>query len=142
MKVDYKAIADAVLPGEDYETAYNRMSAETVTTDKDIQTADIKKYLILSDKWLGIKSSADPSAVVTMDALDIFESFRLTDADTGAAVKAKLESMMDALVTAGLITTTDKAAILAMGSEVKPKWPNLKAGHVQNSLEWRIGGLI
>ncbi len=122
-----------------YQAAFDVMATETVSITKDIDTADIKKYLILADKWLPIKIS---TAHITMDALSVFESFRLTDPVTGQMVLAKLESMMDALITAGLLNVDDKAEIMSMGNKSQPKWSGLKPGHVQNALEYRAGGSV
>jgi hypothetical protein len=125
-----------------YQTAFDVMVAETVSITKDIDTADIKKYLILADKWLPIKISTEVAAHITMDALSVFESFRLTDPVTGQMVSAKLESMMDALITAGLLNIDDKTEIMSMGNKSQPKWSGLKPGHVQNALEYRAGGSV
>jgi len=125
-----------------YQAAFDVMVAETEAVTKDIDTVEIKKYLILTDKWMGIKVSTEIAAQVTMDALTVFESFRLTDPATGPMVAAKLESMMDALIAANLIDATDKALIMAMGAALSLRWPNLQAGDVQTALRWRSEGEI
>jgi len=140
--IDYATIADAVIEGETYQTAFDRLSALTQSADKNIDTKLIKQYLILVDKWLPIKTSAEPAAMVTVEALDTFDTFDITNAATGAMVKAKLDSMMDALITAGLIDATDKTAIMAMGSEDKPVWEGLTFSHVCSAMDKRALGEV
>ena len=146
---DYKAIADRaveIIGGADpaqYQATFDVMVEETITVTKDIDTADIKKYLILVDKWLPIKISTEVAAQITMDALNVFESFRLTDTVTGPMVSAKLESMMDALIAANLIdATNDKPLIMAMGVGDAPRFPGLTTKQVQNALDMRINGEV
>jgi hypothetical protein len=145
---DYKAIADRaveIIGGADpaqYQTAFDVMADETIAITKDIDTADIKQYLILTDKWLGIKSSAEIAAQITMDALNVFDTFVLTDPVTGPMVDAKLGLMMDALIAASLIDATDKAVIMAMGIEDSPRFQSLTTKQVQNALDMRLGGEI
>jgi len=142
MSVDYTAIANAVLPGEDCQTAFDRLSALTIDVDKNIDTKLIKQYLILVDKWLPIKNSAEPAALITVEALDTFETFDITNAAAGAMIKSKLDSMMDALIADGLIGPDDKTAILSLGKNTELKWPNLKFGHIADALRYRAGGNI
>ena len=132
----------ATMPGEATATDAEVLAwgdAKTIVRDKDIETTDIKKYLVLVDKWLPLKQSTDPSALVTMDALSIFGTFRLTDPDTGAQVKAKLVAMLDALAaitpTPLIDAAVDKPAILAMGTETISEFEvaglyNVKLGDV------------
>jgi len=124
--MDYAKLKAVIvtMPGEATATDAEVLAwgnAKTVVRDKDIDTSDIKKYLVLVDKWLPLKLSTDPSALVTMDALSVFATFRLTDPVTGAQVKAKLTAMLDALAavtpTPLLDAAVDKPAILTMGTE-------------------------
>ena len=142
---DYAEIADRaveIIGSPDvsqYLTAFNAMKSDIV--DRDIPTAGIKKYLILTDKWLPIKSSPEMAAVVAMDALSIFDSFNFTDPVTGPAVKMKLGAMMSALISAGLIDETNKATIMAMGSQTRMQ-AGLTDKQVQNALDMRARGDI
>lgn len=148
MRIGNPAIADraAEILGEVNESrhleAFDVMKAETETVDVDIPTTEIVKYLMLFDKWLPIKESADVAAKKTIDAFTIFDSFNFSDPKTGALVKNKLSEMMDNLVTATLINAADKAAIMAMGSKENPVWPGLTPGYVQQSLRERQEGKI
>lgn len=145
---NYKLIADRateIIGSADpaqYQAAFDVMVDETVTETQDIETVEIKQYLILTDKWLPIKASTEIPAQVTMDALSVFDSFRLTDPVTGPTVAVKLGQMMDALVSADLINAQDKAVIMSMGEKTADKWPGLKAGEVQTALRWRSEGEI
>lgn len=147
MAIDYKAIADDVaannggtVDGADYLVEFARMSAETVGGGTNIETAKIKQYLILMDKWLPIKNSVADEAVIAIDALNIFDTFDITNPVTGSTVLTKLTAILDALVTAALISAIDKDAILAMG--VSPKWPGLTPGNVQTAIGRRLKGAI
>ena len=123
----------------DYEVAFAAMSAETTTADKDIQTADIKAYLTLVGKRLAIEESDTVSAKTARLSFADFETYQLTQ---NPAYKVQLTAVLDALIADSLIDANDKTAILGMGSEEKPVWQGLKAGHVANAIEWRAGGLI
>lgn len=139
MNVDYKAIADAVQVGETYEEAFTRLSSLTETVDKDIQTADIKAYLTLVGKRLAIEEGTHDSAKIARLSFSDFESYRLTE---NPAYKVQLTSVLDNLITDGYIDAADKTAILDLGSEDKPMWPNLKAGHVQMAIRYRELGEV
>lgn len=88
------------------------LNAPTIPAKQSIQTAAIKKYLLLTDRWLDVKQSTEMAAKVSVDALELFDSFTMDD----AAVEAKISQMMEGLVDASLITASDKTAILAMGN--------------------------
>jgi len=139
MKVNYTAIADAVLDGETYEQAFERLSALTETVDKDIQTADIKAYLTLVGKRLAIEEGAHDSAKIARLSFADFESYRLTE---NPAYKVQLTSVLDNLITDGYLDANDKTAILSLGEDSKPVWPGLKAGHVQMAIMYRESGAV
>ena len=132
----------------DAQAALTRMSAETVDVQQDIVSADIKEYLMLTDRWLPIKDAANrvvapvDSARLAMDALATFETFQITHTVTGGMVLGKLGQILDALITDGLLAAQDKAAVLAMGSRTDPKWPGIDIGKVQDALRARSEGAI
>lgn len=142
MTIDYTALADAINSGESAEQAFIRLSALTATSDKDIQTADIKAYLTLVDKRLAVEEATTDNAKKARLAFADFESFRLTDSIKGAAYKMRLEAVLDGLITDNLLDANDKTAIMAIGAESKPVWHNLKQGHVDNAIEWRAEGKV
>ena len=132
----------------DAQAALTRMSAETVDVQQDIVSADIKEYLMLTDRWLPIKDAANrvvapvDSARLAMDALATFETFQITHTVTGGMVLGKLGQILDALITDGLLAAQDKAAVLAMGSRTDHKWPGIDIGKVQDALRARSEGAI
>lgn len=140
--IDYKAIADYCESKNwtDYETAFAAMSVETETVDKNFPSSDIKRYLMLVDKWMPLKASTDDAALVALEALNMFETFQFADEDFGPLVKAKVSAICDALVTAGLISASDKMVIISFGDETKPVWPRLAAGNVLTALNKRARG--
>ena len=131
----------------DAQAALTRMSAETVDVQQDIVSADIKKYLMLTDHWLPIKDAANAatpvdSARLAMDALATFETFQITPQTTGGMVLGKLGQILDALIADGLLAAQDRAAVLAMGSRTDHKWPGIDIGKVQDALRARSEGAI
>jgi hypothetical protein len=143
--IDYKTIADDVLDGESAQQAFDRLSVKGKTVSQDIDSSDIKRYLMLIDKWLPIEDAAnqviDPpeSARVAVTALNTFDIFQLTDESTGDLVKAKLSAIMDQLILDDLISSDDKTVIMAMGQTFIYDRPWLKIGHVVNAMEWYGG---
>ena len=96
------------------------LNAKTIASKHPISTRDIKKYLILNSLWLAIKGSTNPVAIVTIDALNLFDEFNVQETN----VNAMLQQMMDGLIAANLtpaFTTTHKSQILSMG-DVMVSW--------------------
>lgn len=135
---DYKAIADAVLPGEDYETAYARMSAETVTeaVEGQVWMTEIglmsRLGVTVADAILTKIEAAVPPRVQRL--IQSEQGINLNDPQTIALVNG--------LVAASVLTQDEADALLAPLSVTKPKWPGLKPGYVQNAIEWRAQGAI
>lgn len=99
------------------------LNEKTIPQKKPIRTGDIEKYLLLNGLWLGIKTSANPAAVVTVDALLMFQEFNAHEPE----VYAVLGQMMDGLIAANLtpaFTATHKAQILGMGDYLA-SWADL-----------------
>lgn len=96
------------------------LNAKTIASKHPISTRDIKKYLILNSLWLAIKGSTNPVAIVTIDAMNLFDEFNVQETN----VNAMLSQMMDGLIAANLtpaFTTTHKSQILSMG-DVMVSW--------------------
>ena len=145
----YTAIADDIaannggtVDGAGYEIEFARMSEETVSVKKNFQTSDIKRYLMLVDKWLPLKASADPVAQAAIEALTIFSSFEFADENFGAQVEAKVGQICDGLISINMIDATDKGVIMGFGNVTEPKWPNLLPKHVEAAIVLRIKGRI
>jgi hypothetical protein len=96
------------------------LNAKTIASKRPINTRDIKKYLILNSLWLAIKTSSNPVAVITIDALNLFDEFNVQE----SSVNSMLGQMMDGLIAANLtpsFNTTHKAEILSIG-DVMASW--------------------
>lgn len=96
------------------------LNAKTIASKLPINTRDIKKYLILNGLWLAIKTSSNPVAVITIDALNLFDELNVQE----SSVNSMLGQMMDGLIAANLtpsFNTTHKAEILSMG-DVMASW--------------------
>ena len=50
------------------------LNAKTIASKHPISRRDIKKYLILNSLWLAIKGSTNPVAIVTIDAMNLFDA--------------------------------------------------------------------
>jgi len=96
---------------EQIRTALN---TKDIPVKQPISVAKIKAYLQLIDKRLVIKDSTDPAARAAEIALQEFQMFDVND----AAYLNKLTTILDNLVTAGIITTTDKTTILSLGDSL------------------------
>jgi len=102
------------LTGTD-EAVATLINTKDIPAVKNIQVADIKKYLIVTGKILAIKASSDPAALLTVEALNSFQEFVMSDPANVTALNAQL----DGLVTASLLTATDKTNILALGDTLE-----------------------
>ena len=120
------------------EQIRDALSAKTLPAYKNIDALDIKRYLVLADLWLAIKSSQVPACVITMDALAIFPFFQMDI----QAIRDKLSAMMDLLIAANLtpaFTATHKLEILAMGDTLISWADQNWSGDVQL---WQIAEVI
>ena len=119
----YTALSDA-----DAATALN---TENITAKTSILAHDIRKYLMLVDKLLPIEASSLNSAKAAVRSLEIFPSFDMAE----NAVEIKLTAVLDALITDGLLDSTDKTTILALGNKAISRATELGLPKVQ---EWHI----
>lgn len=95
---------------------FTALTGKTRPRKVSIAKRDIVRYMVLNDLWLPIKQAAstDPNAAIALDALSIFDAFDMTDPQ----VEAKLNAILDGLVSSGLITSQHKADVLAMSDEL------------------------
>lgn len=117
-KLDYLGLSDA-------EVAV-AINAATVTIVKPVQSADVRRYLMLAGKWptiaalaRGLIVGADAkklAAVALVEGLEMIDAFDLSVPAYAAAVDAQL----DACVASGLIAAEDKAAILSLKDDAAP----------------------
>jgi len=98
------------LKGTDEELAAT-LNIKNVSYSQNIKVSDIKKYLIVTGKILAIKASTDPAALITVEALDAFDEFVMSDPSNVTALKAQL----DGLINASILNTTDKTILLSLG---------------------------
>lgn len=84
-----------------------------------VPSIDVKRYLHVVGKWAGVKQAAlhgtgasQLAAISLVDALADIGTFDLQNATYLAAITARL----DELVTAGLITSENKTAVLELGN--------------------------
>ena len=100
---DYSGMTD--------QAVTDSINSESITIKISIETSTIKKYLVLVDLWTPLKSSADSSAIFTMEVLEIFDTFDTNE----QVVEDKLTAMLDALISVSLINESNKTAILSLG---------------------------
>lgn len=109
--MDYQILKTAIanLTGTDEEKAI-QVNAKNIPAIKNISVANIKQYLIVTGKILAIRASTEPAAMLTIEALNSFSEFVMTDSANVSA----LHTQLDGLVTASLLNATDKAYILSL----------------------------
>ena len=90
------------------------INTKNIAVKVPISVHDIEAYLTASRKLLAITDSADTAAREAVLGLAKFSSFDTSN----PAYLATLTALLDGLVTASLITTTDKTNILAMGDSM------------------------
>ncbi len=105
-----------------------------------IQSVDVRRYLLVSDRWPEIVRVArfgDANADKTRAAIRITEALDgLSEFDmTVPAYVAAITGGLDALVSASLISADDKAAVLALGDGKRSRcdemaWPAVSAADV------------
>lgn len=116
-----------VYSGLTNEEAAVAINAKTVHELTGISSSDIKAYLSVVDKRLTIIDSADIAARKATLALDDFDFFDMAS----PAYNAKLTAVLVGLVTAELISETDKSVILGMGDDLTSKAAQLGLGLVR-----------
>lgn len=109
--MDYQKLKTAIasLTGTD-ESIASQMNVVNILSVKNISVASIKQYLIVTGKILAIRASSTPAAMLTVEALNSFDEFVMTDSANVSA----LHTQLDGLVTASLLNATDKAYILSL----------------------------
>ena len=131
MPIDYKAIADEVSAKgyADYETAFAAMSAETVSADKT--TAIVTEGMILS----GLGVTEGSTFIAALEANLPAPVIRVLQASGIDVADPEAKASLAAMLAGGLITQAAADFCAAQAVEVKPKWPRLEPGHVQNAVE-------
>ena len=108
-KADYAGLTD--------QQCFDLLTTRNITVKTSIETHDIQKYLMLKGKLLAIESSDLLSAKTAVRAMELFNTFDISDAE----IDATLTGTLDALIADSLIDANDKTAILSMGESLKSK---------------------
>jgi len=114
--MDYLKLKQSIssLSGTDEEVAA-LLNTKDIPATQNISVADIKKYLIVSGKILAIRASVEPAAMLTIEAINAFTEFVMSDTLNASALNAQL----DGLIAASLLTTADKITILSLGDTLE-----------------------
>lgn len=98
------------MTGTDDEVV-NQLNAAVIEIAQDIQTSDINNYLNVTGKVLAIRTSIDDIAVLTVDALNTFNSFDMSN----PTVAYVLSQRLDYLISIGLLEIEDATYVLSLG---------------------------
>lgn len=142
---DYTSIANRAVeiigsadPAQ-YEAAYNAMILETtvenITTEVRITEAAILSGLGLSDGAAFIDKLA---AALHPSVMRLLQNNGINVID--AQSKAAMSQLLASTITSG-ITQAEYDWVASHYTRTIKTWPGLKPGHVQNALEYRLGGL-
>ena len=99
------------------QEAANDLNAQTRQQTVPIPVDEVKRYLFVNDLWFPIKKGTDEVAEAARDALTMFVAFRVNESD----VAAKVDSLLSNLVSAGYATSSDKAAVQALGVQTQSR---------------------
>jgi len=127
-------LADPVYTGMSDADAAAALNAQNVATFQKVEYSDVASYLMLVEKYLPISESATASAKSFMLAMNTFETFDLRK----PGVETAVVNLLDALIVDGLITASDKAAILALADDTISRaqelgLPVVRPGHVETA---------
>jgi hypothetical protein len=104
-------ITPYIASGDDAAIA-DTLNRRDIPAKKSVSAHDIRKYMMLNDLLLQIELSTEFPCIATKRALEVFETFDLSD----ALVLSKFTGMLDALMTTSTgFATTHKAALLELG---------------------------
>jgi hypothetical protein len=127
-------LADPVYTGLSDADAAAALNAQTVATFQKVEYSDVASYLMLVEKYLPISESATASGKAFMLAMSTFQTFDLRK----PGVETAVVNLLDALIVDGLITASDKAAILALADDTISRaqelgLPVVRPGHVETA---------
>ncbi|MBL4709755.1 MAG: hypothetical protein JKY48_15080 [Flavobacteriales bacterium] len=106
-----------------YSGMNNIQVADSLAKNKDrniaklVERGDVIGYLVIERKYIAIKQSTESSAVEFITALEDLGSFDLSKQGATTNAAATVSTLLDELVTAGLLNATDKAVILSLATE-------------------------
>jgi len=99
---------------------FDDLNGKTERVYVEINTTGIKRYLIMVDKWIGLQKTTGHSdehiaalANTVMDTLNNFETLHYAN----DMVRAKVDAMLDALVTITILSQTEADYVKSMGTK-------------------------
>jgi len=106
------------------EELWVELNSLSETKFVSILTIEIKRYLIMKDKWLQIVMAQQHNeplvaglAKIVIDTLTVFSTLHYHDSE----VRAKIDFMLGSLEQLGLIDNDDIVNIVALGTKKMPK---------------------
>jgi hypothetical protein len=130
-KPQYAALTD--------QQAADAVNAKTVTVQQTVAIHKLKEYAIINAVWPKLKAGQANSnpvvAALCVSVLDWVDDPRISTLDVN---KPEVQAMLDGLVSAGIMSSSNKADVVAMGSKVV-SWtsqnglPEIGIGLVQNA---------
>jgi hypothetical protein len=121
------------------QAAADAINAKTVTVQQTVAIHKLKEYAIINGIWpklkVGQASSIPQVAALCVSVLDWVDDPRISTLDVN---KPEVQAMLDGLVSAGIMSSSNKADVVAMGSHTA-SWtsqnglPEIGIGLVQNA---------
>ncbi len=97
------------------EALADQLNTANIESVQNIQVADIKQYLVVTGKILAIKASVEPAALLTVEALDSFDKFVMSEPSNVAALNNQMDGLIVVNSEPKLFTIDDKNYILSLG---------------------------
>jgi hypothetical protein len=121
------------------QQAADAINAKTVTVQQTVAIHKLKEYAIINGIWPKLKAGQANSnsqvAALCVSVLDWVDDPRISTLDVN---KPEVQAMLDGLVASGIMSASNKADVVAMGSKVV-SWtsqnglPEVGIGLVQNA---------
>jgi hypothetical protein len=121
------------------QAAADAVNAKTVSVEQTVAIHKLKEYAIINGIWPKLKAGQANSnpvvAALCVSVLDWVDDPRISTLDVN---KPEVQAMLDGLVSAGIMSSSNKADVVAMGSHTA-SWtsqnglPEIGIGLVQNA---------
>ena len=99
------------------QAAADAINAKTVTVQQTVAIHKLKEYAIINGIWPKLKAgqaNSNPQvAALCVSVLDWVDDPRISTLDVN---KPEVQAMLDGLVSAGIMSASNKADVVAMGS--------------------------
>jgi hypothetical protein len=99
------------------QAAADAVNAKTVSVEQTVAIHKLKEYAIINGIWPKLKvgqASSNPQvAALCVSVLDWVDDPRISTLDVN---KPEVQAMLDGLVSAGIMSASNKADVVAMGS--------------------------